>query len=231
MATTTGTTEFIYLTFNPSVRPEDVDNDEGKLFMDAYNAVAQQDDGYLSSCWGRTVEDENKIVWAIDRSTTPTTTSTTALLPSLTPLLAPSTKPQTYLLAVSEPITQTILLQSRVIELVVLALPATLSPTEKSNVTNSVTALSDALLSLSTSRCVAAQSVTPAWAIEPASVPHVDSPSGTAVLKALIVGWESKEAHERARETEAFKRTIMPIREVVLKGVEGLEMRHVRFQE
>lgn len=59
-------TQFTYLTLKPSVRPEDPDNDEGRVFTDAYRAV-EQNLGYQQAYWGRTLENENDVVWVVGR--------------------------------------------------------------------------------------------------------------------------------------------------------------------
>lgn len=56
--------EFIYLRLRPDVRPEEPGNREGEQFMDVLRATKMQS-GHESSAWGRTVEDENDVVWVI----------------------------------------------------------------------------------------------------------------------------------------------------------------------
>lgn len=57
-------TEFIYLKLKPSVKPEDPDNDEGSEFLDTLKATKNQS-GHQGSAWGRSIEDEDCVVWAI----------------------------------------------------------------------------------------------------------------------------------------------------------------------
>lgn len=65
---------------------------------------------------------------------------------------------------------------------------------------------------------------------QPATVPHEESPTnGRASLYVLVIGWASKEAHDKVRETETFTKAIAPIRERRLKT--GTEMWHVRFRQ
>lgn len=72
------------------------------------------------------------------------------------------------------------------------------------------------------------------WAMghidRPSVVPHAKSPSGEATVDLLVVGWESIEAHKKAKETAPFISRIAPIRERMLPPVPGLEMKHVSFQ-
>jgi hypothetical protein len=74
------------------------------------------------------------------------------------------------------------------------------------------------------------------WAMghvdRPSTVQHDQSPSGRARVHLLAVGWESAEAHKKAKETKEFVNSITPIREKLLAPpVPGLEMRHVSFQK
>ncbi|KAK2800976.1 hypothetical protein FQN50_007951, partial [Emmonsiellopsis sp. PD_5] len=86
----TPVTEIIYLTLKPTVKPEDPDNDEGRIFLEALQAVKQQS-GYESSHWGRTEEDENNVVWIVEWKDT----TSSVPLSILTPILSPSSTPIT----------------------------------------------------------------------------------------------------------------------------------------
>lgn len=57
-------TEFVYFKLKPSVKPEDPTNEEGQQFIKTLQATKNQL-GYESSAWGRTLEDDSVIVWAI----------------------------------------------------------------------------------------------------------------------------------------------------------------------
>lgn len=57
-------TEFIYLQLKPTVQPEDPKNEPGQQFLSILHGTKQQN-GYIDSAWGRTLEDENILVWAI----------------------------------------------------------------------------------------------------------------------------------------------------------------------
>lgn len=65
----------------------------------------------------------------------------------------------------------------------------------------------------------------------PSLVQHTKSPSGQATLHLLVVGWESIDAHKKARETEQFVSSISPIRKKSLGAVPGLEAKHVSFHK
>jgi hypothetical protein len=65
----------------------------------------------------------------------------------------------------------------------------------------------------------------------PGTVQHTKSPSGQAMIYLVAVGWESVEAHKKAKETEQFGKSIAPIRQKMLPPVPGLEMKHVSFHK
>lgn len=65
----------------------------------------------------------------------------------------------------------------------------------------------------------------------PSKLPHEKSPSGDAFAHLLTVGWESIEAHLKAKESDKFVQSIAPLREKMLPPIPGLEMRHVSFQK
>ena len=117
-----------------------------------------------------------------------------------------------------------------VTELCALPFPSSLSVPEikqlNSDLINFRTALIDKLPQAAKPR---------SWSMgqvdRPSRVQHVKSPSGSAVLRVLAVGWDSVEAHKRATETELFASNITPIREKMLPRVPGLEMNHVSFQK
>lgn len=66
---------------------------------------------------------------------------------------------------------------------------------------------------------------------------HPTSPSGEAFVIFIIVGWESVEAHKRARETAQFKENFPPVGEKMLPTGPGLlpgsgwGMSHAKFHE
>lgn len=56
--------EFIFFQVKPSVRPEDPNNEEGERLLSVFRNT-QPESGHQSSAWGRSVEDDNTIVWAV----------------------------------------------------------------------------------------------------------------------------------------------------------------------
>jgi hypothetical protein len=65
----------------------------------------------------------------------------------------------------------------------------------------------------------------------PTTFDHPDnSATGKAFAYLLAVGWQSKEKHLAVRDTKEFNDTIVPLRQVALSPLKGLEMRHVTFQ-
>jgi hypothetical protein len=71
----------------------------------------------------------------------------------------------------------------------------------------------------------------------PGTRSHPTSPSGEAFVVFLFIGWESVEAHLRARETEQFQENVKPLREKMLPTGAGLlpgsgwGMSHAIFRE
>jgi heme-degrading monooxygenase HmoA len=63
---------------------------------------------------------------------------------------------------------------------------------------------------------------------QPGTISHEESPTQRASLFAMVIGWESKEQHEKARNTDSFKKTITSVREKRL--TKGTEMYHVKFR-
>jgi hypothetical protein len=72
------------------------------------------------------------------------------------------------------------------------------------------------------------------WAMgyidRPTKLVHANSPSGHAVVHFLTVGWDSVEAHMKAKESTKFSESMAPLRKKMLAPIPGLEMKHVSFQ-
>lgn len=61
-------TEFIAFRLKPSVKPEEGEsNREGEQLLDFFRETVLQS-GHLGSAWGRTLEDENVVIWVIGLS-------------------------------------------------------------------------------------------------------------------------------------------------------------------
>lgn len=60
-------TEFIILTLKPNTPLEDPATEAGKVFLKAIYDIKSVH-GYRSASWGRSLEDENVVVWAIGMS-------------------------------------------------------------------------------------------------------------------------------------------------------------------
>ena len=65
-----GITEFIYFHLNPSIKPEDPTNEAGASLLELFQNTKHQN-GYQGSAWGRSIEDNNVIVWVIGTSLLP----------------------------------------------------------------------------------------------------------------------------------------------------------------
>ncbi|KAJ5089940.1 hypothetical protein N7532_008624 [Penicillium argentinense] len=219
--------EFIFFKVRPEVRPEDPHSEEGEALLNIFRSTKQQS-GHQNSAWGRTVEDEDVIVWVVDW--TDARGSTTAI--NLEPFLAPTAQPPTALYTtLSPPISSTDTLTANpVTEICALPFPSSLTVQEtkqlNAELINFRTALVEHLPQEDGPR---------SWAMghidRPNMVQHAKSPSGHAVVHLLAVGWETVEAHKQAKETEQFQQSVAPIREKMLPPVPGLEMKHVSFQK
>ncbi|CAL5868342.1 uncharacterized protein PFLUO_LOCUS2567 [Penicillium psychrofluorescens] len=220
--------EFLFFKVKPTVKPEDPSNAEGEALLNALRTVNQHS-GYKSSVWGRSVEDENTLVWVVDW----TDARGSTISNSLTPFLDPSnSQPPIALYAtLTPPISNTdTLTQNPVTELCILPFASSLTTEETKQLHSDLISFRTTLVEQ------LPQTVGPrSWAMghvdRPSTIKHGKSPSGMAVLHLLAVGWESVEAHMNAKQTEQFGRSIAPIREKMLGPVPGLELKHVRFQK
>ncbi|KKZ64870.1 hypothetical protein EMCG_09247 [[Emmonsia] crescens] len=250
-------TEIVYLTFKEGVKPEDPENYDGRVFTDTLEAVKLQS-GFQYSSWGRTVEDENDIVWVVAWKDT----TSSIPLSQITSIIAPSSIPITIHTTFTPPVPLKNLTTTPIVELAILPFPSALPFEEKSFINTSLSNLRTALLniqpsdddedlpnaeqqqqrqqgqqeqnSLSPSRAKMGKPGPPrwlslGWVERPGTVEHADSPSGEAELAALVIGWESVQEHEAVMGTDAFEKAIAPVRKKMLPGLKVLEMRYVKF--
>lgn len=235
--------EFVYFKVKRSVRPEDPNSEEGEALRQVFNVTKHQS-GHSSSAWGRTVEDPDVIVWVIGKSFytskvvyqannpewTDARGSTTAV--KLEPFLAATPQPPSALYTTLRPaITGTDTLTANPItELTALPFPSNMTAAETK-------ALNTELLNFRTVMTEElAQEIAPrSWAMghvdRPGTIKHTKSPTGQAVIRLLVIGWPSVQAHMDAKDTDQFERTIQPLRQKMLPPVPGLEMKHVSFQK
>ncbi|KAJ5168747.1 uncharacterized protein N7482_004341 [Penicillium canariense] len=226
--------EFLFFKVKPGVKPEDPANEQGEALLRVFRATKQQS-GHHSSAWGRTVEDEDTLVWVIapdQRLSDWTDARSSTTVAHLEPFLAETLQPPTVLYTtLNPPISSTdTLTKNPVTELCSLPFPSNMSVFEtrrlNADLINFRTALVEQLPQAAGPR---------SWAMghvdRPSVVQHAKSPSGQAMMHFLAVGWESVEAHKKAKETEQFVAAIAPIREKMLPPVPGLEMKHVSFQK
>lgn len=118
-----------------------------------------------------------------------------------------------------------------VTELAALAVPSTLTPAEQTKWHEDIVAFRSALMEKVSQKDIRPLTWSTGYVERPATFDHPQSPSGKAQVYLLAVGWESKEKHLAARETQEFADTIQPLRKKTLPPVKGLEMRHVRFRK
>ncbi|KAJ5650575.1 uncharacterized protein N7484_004298 [Penicillium longicatenatum] len=221
------TSEFIFFRLKPSVRPEDPTNEEGERLLSIFRNT-QHESGHQSSAWGRSAEDNNTVVWAINW----TDARASASIEHLTPYLDPDAPPPKAIYATLSPplCSADALIDNPVTELCTLSFADSLSVPEKRQLNGNLIDFRTALV-----KQLPEGSRPISWSMghvdRPGSVQHAKSPSGQAVLYLLVVGWESIDVHNKSRETEQFVSSISPIREKSLGAIPGLELKHVSFQK
>ncbi|KAH2990101.1 hypothetical protein KXW58_003316 [Aspergillus fumigatus] len=206
-------TEFVIFKLKSSVKPEDHSNEEGASLCKIFSATKQQS-GHQSSAWGRTVEDENVVVWAVVWEDS----HGKCQADLLAPYLEPNSKVLSFYTTLNPSPSETeTFTTNQVTELATLTFPSSLNPEEHKKLNSDLINLRVALTEkLDENR---------------GTFQHPKSPSGEAFVYLLVVGWESVDAHMAARETKEFEESIKPIREKMLPALEGLGMKHVSFKK
>ncbi|KAL2870778.1 uncharacterized protein BJX67DRAFT_378101 [Aspergillus lucknowensis] len=197
-------TEFIYFHVKPSVKPEDSSNDEGAALLQVFRATTQQS-GHLGSAWGRTREDVNVIVWAIDWSDAHSGIQQTNS--PLTPFLHEKTQITTLFTTLqptdsNDSLATETLLSNSITELAPLPFPTSLSPQDRSSLSADLVAFRKALAE-EVEEKVRAKSFLLGQVERPGEFKHGKNESGQAFVQLLAVGWESYEQHQDARGTDA----------------------------
>ncbi|OJJ64514.1 hypothetical protein ASPSYDRAFT_139709 [Aspergillus sydowii CBS 593.65] len=224
-------TEFIYFQTKSSVKPEDPSNDEGAALLQLFKATKSQS-GHLSSAWGRTTEDENIIVWAIDWSDSHSGIQQTNS--PLDPFLEQDTQLTTLYTTLQPsdleaPATQAIL-SNPITELTPLAFPTSLSKSDRSALSADLVNFRTTLLQ-EVEENVRSKTFLLGQVERPGEFEHDKSDSGQVFVQFLVVGWESYDQHQEARGTDGFKQRITPIREKMISPLNRLGMKHVKFQK
>ncbi|RJE20588.1 hypothetical protein PHISCL_07074 [Aspergillus sclerotialis] len=225
-------TEFIFFKIRPDIKPEDPKSSEaGESLLTLFNDTKQQH-GYLDSAWGRTFEDDDFVVWAVDW--TDTRGASRAKL--LTPFLQPETEVLTMYTTLTPSMSIKELCKNPVTQLCPLTFPTSLTPDEHSRLNTSLANIRTQEL---TSPVDDARPLN--WFMghvdRPGIRTHPTSPSGEAFVVLMVIGWESVEAHVKVRDTEQFRGNLegitdnlLPTGSGLLPG-ESLGMTHVKFQE
>lgn len=247
--------EFVFFKIRPEIKPEaPKTNDESEALLNLLRDTRLQH-GYQGGAWGRTVEDENFIVWVIGTRShlchAPTHSQLTKPPPpkpdwadargaSRAKLLTPFLQPQSEVLTMYITLTPAMgigeLCANPITQLCPFTFPTSLSPDEHNR-------LNQLLINLRVDGMEnTAVEVRPRnWWMghvdRPGTRAHPTSPSGEAFVVLMVVGWESVEAHLRVRDTEPHRRSMRPIKEwllptgsALLPG-EGLGLTHVKFVE
>ncbi|CAG7931427.1 unnamed protein product [Penicillium olsonii] len=253
--------QFIFFRVKPSVRPEDPSSEEGEALLNVFRTTKHQSGHQDSAwgrtsedqdlivwvmgescpyCTAHQVawfprarapkylvrrELTNQTDWSDARSSTDQN--------MLDPFLAEDNaqQPTSVYVTLSPPISATATLtQNPVTELCALPYASTLSVLEAKQINANLISFRTALMEQ------APQMAGPrSWAMgqldRPCKLDHALSPSGKATVHFMAVGWDSVDAHLKAKETEKFVEGIGPLREKMLAPIPGLEMKHVSFQK
>lgn len=264
---TSTVTEVVFFRVRPEVKPEVPESNQ-----DSYNLLGllrdtKQQHGHMGSAWGRTVEDEDVIVWVIgipppvhppvppkpystllyaNETPLPAWADARGTAPSvlLQPYLAPTTEVRTLFTTLTPAMDIGALCGNPVTELCPLTFPTSLTPDQHKEVNEALIKLRGEMLEniQVPDGEEAAKTVRPRnWSMghvdRPGIRSHPTSPSGEAFVVFLFIGWESVEAHLRARETEQFQENIKPLKEKMLPTGAGLlpgsgcGMSHAIFRE
>ncbi|PVH89440.1 hypothetical protein DL98DRAFT_508503 [Cadophora sp. DSE1049] len=208
----TPVTEIAYITLKPDT---DISgsSDAAKAWKEGLTVIAKQE-GYRGSSYGRAIESPDLLMWFIDWDSIDSHikfTNSPAYAPFKDSLSALMTAVHFHHVPF-KPFPPTILTRAPVIEF------ATFLDTEPhflSNVDKFMSGIG------TPEKCYGG-----AWgdSVEMDVGKHSDgSVKGKATV--LLIGWESKEAHMKFRETEVFEKNIGHLRE----GMGGVEMFHVPF--
>jgi hypothetical protein len=225
-------TELIYFHPKPSVKPEDSSNDEGLALLQVFRSTTQQS-GHIGSAWGRTREDENVIVWAIDWSDAHSGIQQTNS--PLIPFLQENTQITTLFTTLQptdksdSPATQT-LVSNPITEIAPLPFPTSLSPQDRSSLSADLVAFRRAFVEEAEEK-LRTKSFLLGQVERPGEFKHEKAESGLAFVQLLAVGWESYDQHQEARKAGVFTEKIKPIRERMVAPLGQLGMVHVKFQK
>jgi hypothetical protein len=114
-----------------------------------------------------------------------------------------------------------------VTEVAFFALPKSASDSQKSALEDTVLNLAQTCIEGSSGSENKATSFATGWVLE--DMDHHAGTEGKAISFGLMLGWESKEAHLRAKETDAFQKAVQPVRDLTLPSEPGRGLYHVRF--
>ncbi|KAJ5773249.1 hypothetical protein N7457_008145 [Penicillium paradoxum] len=220
--------QFILFRVKPSIRPEDPSSEEGTGLLNVFQSTKTQS-GHENSSWGRTSEDENTIVWVVDWTDARSSANIRALDPFLD---TDNPQPVSSLhLTLSPPISSTeTLTKNPITELCTLPFASDLDVLASRKLNADLISFRTTLLE-QLPQSAGLRSWSMGHVDRPSKLPHAKSPSGHAMVHLIAAGWDSIDAHLKAKETEKFVESIAPIREKMLAPMPGLEMKHVSFQK
>lgn len=151
--------------------------------------------------------------------------------------LAPNTEVLSMYTTLMPPPTIPTLCSNPVTELGPLTFPTSLTPGENNDLNNALVKLRTDTMDLPDDSAARPRQWSMGHVDRPGVQGHPSSASGEAFVVVLVIGWESVEAHRKARELGPFKQNIAPIAKRMLPTGPGLlpgkewGMAHVRFRE
>lgn len=156
-------------------------------------------------------------------------------------LLAPFLKPSTQVLAIYTTLESTSdnianFCANPVTEICPLSFPTSMMPEETNKLDGALIEWRRSLMDDLSDHALRPKRWAMGHVERPGTRHHPDSPSKEAFAVIMAIGWESVEAHFKAKETDVYKNAIRPIRYKLLQTGPGflkgevLNMSHVRFQ-
>ncbi|PNP76445.1 hypothetical protein FNYG_10231 [Fusarium nygamai] len=218
-------TEFIYFHLPEEVKPESIQDPDGKRILNLFKEAKLQD-GYNWSAWGRSEEDRNALVWVIEWSNEDSTISVN----ELENLACPSpaiVKLRTILTPTLSSVGG--INAAPIVDLTTMPFVAGLSVDDDAGTREVLSTMREAVLNKLPKDLAPSYWVMSTWDTRPV-VPHPESPTGQSVLSVLVVGWQSTQQHYDIWKLQDFRsKYIGPVKAKMLSYPAGIGMKHIAF--
>ncbi|KAL9113947.1 MAG: hypothetical protein Q9227_002081 [Pyrenula ochraceoflavens] len=206
---------------------DDVSSEAAKAFASMREYLSGVN-GYIRSYWGLSVEEPRRVLWAVDWEDLSShrefqqSSSYGYYLSLGDPFIHETEKP--FITHIPyQPFPPTNAIEAPATEVAMFSVQPTI---DKIAVETAVAKLMDVVQHDIPNH---ARGCSTGWVVE--EIEHPDAEGGKALGYACMVGWESVDAHMKARETDAFAQAIAPVRKVALQPLPGKSMLHVHFQK